>query len=545
MPLRTTASPSSAETFQCVDGDDLEITLQKEVDDEASAKMASARSALSQVEPGSESCGSPYAADAVDGQSRTSLSIDEVSTRKEGRTQVGVGPEEKGMQGATVPLQPWGRGLSESRPPMNRDGIATVSANVASLSASPEDAAFSTGPQQVAGEGANTSSHLTATDVEGCALSQGLKDTQEGSSSVAAPALVDGVAASVRSVRAAAKSLVRSSGRQLASSSRTPAGTKTEGISWPSVHPGHAGDLAENAGPTQEVPGLLDYAAAVGEPCELSSRGDESSEASAPSCFGMHCVEGASETGALREKNAKMKDRRMSVSPTDKVSPRNSLGKKRTKASGALSVCSGGSPCLASLSRGNDPTKKRQATTSPLPVRRAACKRPSVPKCRKGASAAGRRGREEDDCDRQFLRGQVKKARRNMGDGLASAALSPHHPTLSPFQRSRAHNNPYHWLPFSHSSGSGVAGRVSLGGHCGCGGVSGGASGGRSGGLSEKVRRLVEQTMSEKHRVVWIDRGEAKGFLPLPGMQEERVYLVWTEKGIDILVDVQVRLSWL
>ncbi|EPR58290.1 histone lysine methyltransferase SET8 [Toxoplasma gondii TgCatPRC2] len=544
MPLRTTVSPSSAETVQRVDGDELEITLQNEVDDEASANMASARSALSRAEPGSGSCGSPYAADAAERQSRASLSIGDDSTRKEGLTQVGVGPEEKGMQEATAPLQPWGRGLSESRPPMNRDGIATISATVASLSVSPEDGTFSTGPRNVAGERANTSSYLTASDVGGCLLSQGLKDKHEGTSSVAALTLVDGGAASLRSVRAAAKSLVRCSGRQLASSSRTPAGTKAEGVSWPSAPPGHAGELAENAGPTQDVPGPLDYAAGVGEPCELSTRGDESSEASAPSCFGVLCAEGASETGALREKNAKMKDRRVNVPPTDKASPQSSLVKKRTKASGAVSVCSGRSPCLASLSRGNDATKKRQGTTSPLPVRRVACKRPSVPKCRKGASAAGRRGREEDDCDRQFLRGQVKRARRNMGDGQASAALSSHHPTLSPFQRSRAHNSPYHWLPLPHSSGSAVAGRGSLGGHCGCGGVSGGATGGRSGGLSERVRRLVEQTMSEKHRVVWIDRGEAKGFLPLPGMQEERVYLVWTEKGIDILVDVQAYIPW-
>lgn len=81
-------------------------------------------------------------------------------------------------------------------------------------------------------------------------------------------------------------------------------------------------------------------------------------------------------------------------------------------------------------------------------------------------------------------------------------------------------------------------------------GLANGSSGSTSstGDLSAKVRRLVEQTMLEKHRIVWIERGEVKGFLPLPGMKEERVYLVWTEKGLDILADVQVRnfksLSW-
>lgn len=77
-------------------------------------------------------------------------------------------------------------------------------------------------------------------------------------------------------------------------------------------------------------------------------------------------------------------------------------------------------------------------------------------------------------------------------------------------------------------------------------GFANGSSGGSSsstGDLSAKVRRLVEQTMLEKHRIVWIERGEVKGFLPLPGMKEERVYLVWTEKGLDILADVQVRNS--
>ncbi|PFH32359.1 hypothetical protein BESB_016770 [Besnoitia besnoiti] len=263
----------------------------------------------------------------------------------------------------------------------------------------------------------------------------------------------------------------------------------------------------------------------------------------------------------------------------DKAFSGESLSKDgKKKASGfSTSLSSSRSSSVAAPSRGGDAgAKKRKGAGDAASLPRAGgVRRPSLSKSRRSgvvASGSSRRDRDEEDYASLYyaLPGQVKKKmKRTAGDALGVPAFaSPRlQTTPSPFRRlaskkvasascllarkyeesspyaggdhaSHSHHY-YHWLAASHASGgsgahSGLAG----------GGGLGPAGGGRSGGLSEKVRKLVEQTMSEKHRVVWIERGEAKGFLPLPGMQEERVYLVWTEKGIDILADVQAYIPW-
>ncbi|KAL8275723.1 hypothetical protein Esti_000286 [Eimeria stiedai] len=57
--------------------------------------------------------------------------------------------------------------------------------------------------------------------------------------------------------------------------------------------------------------------------------------------------------------------------------------------------------------------------------------------------------------------------------------------------------------------------------------------------LSVRLGELVCRAMQEPHKVVWLDRSDSRGFLPLPGIEEEGVYLVWTEKGADVLVEIQ------
>ncbi|CBZ50670.1 putative SET domain-containing protein [Neospora caninum Liverpool] len=545
MPLRTAASSSSAETVQRMDGNELKISLQKEVDDETSAEMPGAPAALSRADPESQPHGSPCEAVAAEGPGAFPHGR-EASTKQESEGCAPGEPEtEKRLEPATHHL--WDRtvGASVASDSANAvDGSANVALRPASRAGAcsvPRDGADA---QAILGgslpaETKDTPSSLAPSDGGGDALSQGRKGV-EGSSLVPAPS--PDSAGPQRGVRAAAKSLVRGSNRQPACSSGSALGDPG-GFAWARGQiAGAAGDL-ESSGPAQEIDALP--SAAVGDPCEVC-HGDEASEksqASAPVCSGV--LGEGNEVGALGDESSK----------------KDSLASKR-KAGAASAASSGRSASLASVSRGESNAKKSLTSTPPLDG--AASKRPSVSKCRKGASAAtaaaGRRGRE--DCGRHFLGpGQVKKVRRNVGDVLASPL---HPPTLSPFQRptskrpasggfSRkyedaspfarghgAHSHPYHWLAVSHASGGSAGGRGNHGSH---GGASGGGAG-RAGALSEKVRRLVEQTMSEKHRVVWIDRGEAKGFLPLPGMQEERVYLVWTEKGIDILADVQAYIPW-
>ncbi|OEH78140.1 set domain-containing protein [Cyclospora cayetanensis] len=57
--------------------------------------------------------------------------------------------------------------------------------------------------------------------------------------------------------------------------------------------------------------------------------------------------------------------------------------------------------------------------------------------------------------------------------------------------------------------------------------------------LSVRLGELVRRAMREQHKVVWMDRSDARGLLPLPGLEEEGTYLVWTEKGADVLVEIQ------
>ncbi|PHJ21658.1 histone lysine methyltransferase set8 [Cystoisospora suis] len=150
------------------------------------------------------------------------------------------------------------------------------------------------------------------------------------------------------------------------------------------------------------------------------------------------------------------------------------------------------------------------------------------------------------------------KRRKNLSKGARNSRTSPASSSSSRIgsggRYAQQHHSPNHRPSVGRFSSSSSYGMLNSGGRMtgtgfACGGGGGGISSGStsssgSGDLSAKVRRLVEQTMLEKHRIVWIERGEVKGFLPLPGMKEERVYLVWTEKGLDILADVQAYIPW-
>lgn len=58
--------------------------------------------------------------------------------------------------------------------------------------------------------------------------------------------------------------------------------------------------------------------------------------------------------------------------------------------------------------------------------------------------------------------------------------------------------------------------------------------------LSVRLGELVKRAMQDRHKLVWLDRSDVRGFLPLPGIQEEGVYCVWTDRGLDVLVEVHV-----